>query len=71
METKSQKQNILEFMKKNPEGITPKDAWRICGCMRLASRINDLKKSGVAIASKLEYTEDGVRYSRYTIIRKK
>lgn len=44
----SQCELIVEYMQKNGS-ITPKEAERHIGCMRLASRICDLKRKGYAI----------------------
>lgn len=41
---------ILKYMQRHGK-ITPLDALREIGCMRLASRISDLKKKGYMIKS--------------------
>ena len=53
--------------------ITSIEAMRDYGIMRLASRINDLKKSGIGIRSEMitaknRYGED-VRYASYSLIK--
>lgn len=45
---KSQCEQIVEYMKKHGS-IMPKEAERHIGCMRLASRICDLRAKGYAI----------------------
>ena len=64
----TQTTKILAHLKKY-ESITPLDALREYGCMRLASRINDLKNMGYCITKKMESykNRDGetVRYARY------
>ena len=45
-----QTEQILDYMK-NYGGITPMDALKDIGCMRLAARIADLKREGHRIRS--------------------
>ena len=51
--------------------ITPLDALREFSCMRLASRISDIKKMGYTVESAIErgynYNGEPVHYKRYTI----
>ena len=66
----TQCEKILDYMLSNGS-ITPLDAMKEFGCMRLASRINDLKRQGVVITSTIEtninrYGEK-IRYSRYEL----
>ncbi len=61
---------IIEYMKDNG-GITPKEATNKLGCMRLASRIHDLRKMGVGIVTervidKNRYGEE-TQYARYRL----
>jgi hypothetical protein len=49
---KSQKDLILEYMKKNGS-ITPLEAQRYIGCMRLGARIWDLRRDGHNIIREL------------------
>lgn len=49
----TQTQLILDYIKEFGS-ITPLDAMRDLGCMRLASRISDLKKQGYVIESESE-----------------
>ena len=62
---------ILEYIAVHGS-ITPKDADREFGCMRLASRISDLKKAGFKIHKEMETAKnrDGetVRYARYKLV---
>lgn len=66
----TQCEKILNYIKSNGS-ITPLDALREFGCMRLASRITDIKAQGYDIISKLESNKnrygDTVRYARYTL----
>lgn len=64
--TKKQTERILDYLRENGS-ISQLEALRECGVMRLASRISDLKKSGVNISSK---TESGTnRYGKYSYSR--
>lgn len=64
----TQCEKILAYINENGS-ITPLDALREFGCMRLSSRVNDLKRAGYAIVSEMETkinkNGDIVRYSRY------
>jgi hypothetical protein len=53
---------ILEMLKRGP--VTPMDALREAGCMRLASRINELRGEGHRITSRM-VTNNGKRYAEY------
>lgn len=63
---------ILAYIEREGS-ITPLDALREFGCMRLASRITDLKKAGFVISKEMETAKnrDGepVRYARYRLER--
>jgi hypothetical protein len=69
-----QKERILKYM--NDFGsISPKEAMADLGVMRLASRICDLKKDGVAIIKEMETSKnrygEPTRYARYRLEDKK
>ena len=53
---------ILEMLQRGP--ITPMDALTQARCMRLASRIDDLKKMGYIITTEM-VTNGDARYARY------
>lgn len=61
---------ILDYMEREGS-ITPLEALREFGCMRLASRITDLKRKGYIIHKEMETAKnrDGepVRYARYKL----
>ena len=59
----NQEQRILNYMKYFGS-ITPLDAMREFGIMRLASRISDLKKRGYKISR--EYEKSVNRYGEHT-----
>lgn len=67
----TQHQRIVEYMRKNGS-ITALQAMLNLGCMRLSSRISELKKQGYKIKS--EFVEDKnrygdkVHYKRYSLI---
>lgn len=71
METKKQTEKILLYLRETGS-ITPIDALREFGCMRLGARIWDLKnKEGYDIRSTIETNTnrfgDKVHYARYTL----
>lgn len=61
----TQNQRILAHLFANG-AITPMDALRQYGVMRLGARIFDLKKMGVPIVREMVY-EDGVGYAKYRL----
>lgn len=66
----SQCEKILKYIE--TEGsITPLDALREFGCMRLASRISELKRAGYPINKDMETAKnkagEPVRYARYRL----
>ena len=67
----TQCERIVQYLE--TEGsITPLDALREFGCMRLASRITDLKRQGYYISKKMETSKnkagETVRYARYRLV---
>lgn len=67
----SQCQKILAYMEKHGS-ITPRDADREFGCMRLASRMTDLKQRGYKFTKEMEKGRDRdgkpCRYARYRLV---
>lgn len=67
----TQCQKILEYLKEYGS-ITPLDALKEFGCMRLAARIADLIHQGYQIDSNIENSinrsGEKVHYARYTLI---
>lgn len=63
----SQASDILDYLKAHEEGITPLEALRLFGCMRLAARIADLKADGHTIAM-TEEAHEGGRHARYRLV---
>ncbi len=68
VKTVTQVEKIIEYIKRYGS-ITPLDALKDIGCMRLASRMCDIKAMGYGIVSEIESSQnrDGepVRYARY------
>lgn len=61
----SQTNQILEYMRAG-NSITPLDALRLFGCMRLGARIYDLKQRGYVINTSIVKDKDtGKRYALY------
>lgn len=66
---RSQCAQVLKYIEENGS-ITSLEAFEDLRILRLASRINDLKKLGYPIESKMEtYFVNGIfkRYARYTL----
>ncbi len=67
MKKQSQKEKILEYMRIRPiSGITPLEALYKFGCMRLASRIYDLKQDGHIIKKTMLTTRNST-FAYYTL----
>jgi hypothetical protein len=64
----TQNQWILENLKKRP--LTQIDALNGCGCFRLASRINDLRKAGHPIETKNKNLPNGKTVAEYHLKEK-
>ena len=65
----TQVEKIIDYIE--TEGsITPLEALREFGCMRLASRITDIKKLGYPVVRQMESSKnrrgEPVRYARYS-----
>ncbi len=64
MKNLSQTEKIKKHLQSGKH-ITAIDALNICGCFRLAARINDLRKEGMAIESRPFRTNGGAVISEY------
>lgn len=66
----TQNEKILDYMRENG-CITPLDALREFGCMRLASRISDLKKLGYKIKKTMVISKnrqgEKIRFAKYEL----
>ena len=69
MNNVSQEKQILKYLKTHKKRITPLDALKLFGCMRLSGRIFDLREEGHDIRTEIETVEyeDGSkkRFARY------
>lgn len=69
---KTQCDRILQYIDENGS-ITQLQALKEFGCMRLASRMSDLKKRGYPVEMRMETAKnrygESVRYARYSICR--
>ena len=70
MDKDSQCKLILVYLKEHGS-ITAREAMKLCGCMRLAARIADLRKRGIPIKSELTFyiNKNGYksRYATYSL----
>lgn len=66
----TQTEKVLLYLRENGS-ITPLDALREFGVMRLASRISELKKQGYDITSRIEtkknWRGETIHYARYEL----
>jgi hypothetical protein len=59
---------VLHILRMMPRtGITSKDALRMIGCARLASRIHDLRDEGYKISVETVKVRHGVHVARYRL----
>lgn len=69
----SQCERILDYIAENGS-ITQLDALREFGCMRLASRISDLKRQGIPVKRTMETAKnrygEPISYARYSVCGK-
>lgn len=63
----SQEKIILEAMKSGDK-ITPLDALRLCGSLRLSGRIYDLREKGYNIKTNM-VVRNGSRVAQYELIK--
>ena len=68
MSKQSQNQQILEYLEEG-NTITPIEALNLFRCMRLASRINDLRRDGHIIATDIIQSDNNKRWARYRILK--
>lgn len=64
----SQAEWILMTLKRKP--LTALDALQGCGCMRLASRINDLRAAGHNIITET-VKQNGKKFAKYHLTKEK
>ena len=63
----SQKARIISHLKRGP--LTPLQALKLYGCMRLAARVAELRESGFPIQTQI-VEQDGKRFAKYWLIKK-
>ena len=61
----TQNQQIKSYLEKG-KTITPLQALNKFGCFRLAARVNDLRKEGLNISTKI-VTKDGKTFASYKL----
>jgi hypothetical protein len=62
----TQSDKILEHLRSG-QTLTPLEALRKYGCLRLGARVYDLKQKGVTIDMRLIETETGAHVAEYSI----
>ena len=60
----TQENEILNYLKLG-NTLTPLESLRRFSCMRLASRVSDLKKKGYNIKMRMVHGDNGKRYAQY------
>lgn len=60
---------LLDYLKRHPEGITALGSLRHLGIMRLAARVWELRQSGVPIEAAEDILPTGARIARYRLVR--
>jgi len=63
----SQELEILMELKRGNE-ITPLDALKHFGCFRLSARIENLRKQGFPIATRIKELDNGKRVASYYMV---
>lgn len=63
----SQTDAILDYLRKGGS-LTPKDALEQFGCGRLASRIFEIRKRGIAVESRLIEVKTDVHVAEYKLV---
>ena len=66
----SQNNAILSHLK-SARSITPLQALRLFGCLRLAARIQDLRDSGHRIETMMVPTDSGKLIGSYSLVKEK
>ena len=66
--SQSQCKQIAAWLRSG-RSITWPESMELCGCQRLASRINDLKNQGMVINSERIVLPNGKRVAKYTLIK--
>jgi hypothetical protein len=65
---KSQKEQILDYLKQGGS-LTPMDALKMFGCLRLGARIADIKGMGYLVHTEMVHDRrTGKRYASYSLV---
>lgn len=65
---KSQKEQILDYLKQG-RSLTPMDALKMFGCLRLGARIADIKEMGYLVHTEMVHDRrTGKRYASYSLV---
>ena len=65
---KSQKEQILDYLKQG-RSLTPMDALKMFGCLRLGARIADIKGMGYLVHTEMVHDRrTGKRYASYSLV---
>jgi hypothetical protein len=67
MAKQSQSQKILNYLQTG-KTLSPLQALQLFNCMRLASRINDLRKDGHEVTTDIVYQDDK-RWANYRLMK--
>lgn len=59
---------FLLMVERQEKGITALDALREEGCLRLAARIDELRKAGCTITKTMEATPNRKQIARYVLV---
>jgi MOSC domain-containing protein YiiM len=62
----TQTEQVLDYLRRH-RSITPMEALRKIGAMRLGARIYDLRRAGHRISTQLVTVKPGTRVARYTL----
>ena len=65
----TQNSRLLNFLERNPEGITQLEAFNTLGCCRVSERIRELERLGYLIEHEPVRTSKGHHLIRYKLLR--
>lgn len=65
----TQNARLLNFLERNPAGITQLEAFNTLGCCRVSERVRELERLGFLIEHEPERTTSGARVIRYRLQR--
>ena len=65
----TQNARLLNFLERNPDGVTQLEAFSALACCRLSERVRELERLGYLIDHEPERTASGARVIRYRLQR--